>query len=87
MDAWNFDISQAPTGQMETIATGKTDKQGNPIYREVHVSPRIIAAGSKGVVTLSKWLPDEGRWEMFSKDAPPLAWMLWPSHPHGPRSL
>lgn len=57
MKDWNFDIIQAPRGQM------------------------IIAAGSKGHVTVSKWLPREERWQMFSKDTPPLAWMPWPTHP------
>jgi hypothetical protein len=42
---------------------------------------KIIAAGNGAVVTVSKWMEKEGRWNMFTKDVPPLAWVLWPDHP------
>lgn len=42
----------------------------------------IIAAGNKGVVTTSQWQSKEGRWTMFTKDVPPLAWQPWPTHPN-----
>lgn len=76
---WNFDISQAPKGNwVETQKTaGKT-----VVMQMIHVPDPIIAAGNDGVVTLSKWLPKEERWCMFTKDVPPLAWMPWPSHPN-----
>jgi hypothetical protein len=45
------------------------------------VWPKIIAAGNDRVVTLSRWLPKEGRWSMFTKDTPPVAWKPWPKHP------
>lgn len=80
---WNFDISQAPKGKTDYLTTGKTNKDGSPVLRKVHVAPRIIAAGNGLITTVSKWLPDEGRWEMFTKDVPPLAWMPWPTHPSG----
>lgn len=75
---WNFDISQAPKGSMRSVTRiiGK-----NEVTTEEHVPALIIAAGNDDVVTLSKWLPKEGRWSMFTKDVPPLAWMPWPSHP------
>lgn len=76
---WNFDMSAAPKGQarMETRTIGK-----NEVQVEVWDAPQIIAADSGGtVVTLSRWLPKEGRWVMFTKDAPPVAWALWPDHP------
>lgn len=79
---WNFDIDQAPKGKSQIVGTGKTDKEGRPVMKEVHVAPRIIAAGSGDVVTLNKWLPAEERWEMFTKDHPPIAWQPWPDHPH-----
>lgn len=41
----------------------------------------IIAAGNENVVTGSRWMAKEGRWLMFSKAAPPIAWQLWPEHP------
>ncbi|MFC6487330.1 hypothetical protein [Nitratireductor sp. GCM10026969] len=81
MSDWNFDISQAPKGKTEYVTTGKTDKDGRPVLKKVHIAPRIIAAGNGDVVTLSRWLPDESRWEMFTKDAPPLAWQPWPENP------
>jgi len=40
----------------------------------------VIAASICGVVTKSKWLGD--RWNMFTKDVPPVAWQIWPDHPN-----
>ena len=78
MMEWNFDIEQAPKGHYEDI----TKTIGKNVFMTVrHVPIFIIAAGNGGVVTFSKWLPDEGRWNMFTKAVPPLAWMPWPSHP------
>ena len=79
MSAWNFDIEQAPRGHFEPV-TQKIGK--NVVTTEKHVPALIIAAGNDGVVTASRWLPKEGRWNMFTKDAPPLAWQPWPEHPH-----
>ena len=78
MTAWNFDMSQAPRGHTERVKrkVGKTKAEV-----EQHVPAIIIAAGNGGVVTLSRWLPKEGRWNMFTKDVPPLAWQPWPAHP------
>lgn len=53
---------------------------------DIEAAPKdqpIIAAGTKNVVTASRWLPKEGRWNMFTKAVPPLAWQPWPTHPHG----
>jgi hypothetical protein len=77
---WNFDIEQAPRGSMRkrTIRpVGKT-----PFEIEEHQPDLIIAAGNGGVVTVSKWLPKEGRWTMLTKAVPPLAWQPFPTHPH-----
>jgi hypothetical protein len=52
--------------------------------RDIEEAPKdhpIIAAGNKGVITPSRWIEKEGRWVMFSKGVPPLAWMPWPTHP------
>ena len=78
MSDWNFDISQAPRGttRMVVRVIGK-----NTVTSEEHIPDLIIAAGNGGVVTVSKWFPKEGRWNMFTKDTPPLAWMPWPAHP------
>jgi len=82
-NGWNFDISQAPKGHPYQI---ELNRSGKVVTVDSYHYERIIAAGSGGVVTLSKWLPDEGRWEMFSKEVPPLAWMPWPDHPLAERS-
>lgn len=78
MTGWNFDMASAPRGscRVERRRIGK-----NEVDVEVFTAPPIIAAGSGGVVTLSCWLPKEGRWNMFTKDTPPVAWMPWPAHP------
>jgi len=72
--SWNFNIDEAPKGVSREVPRGK----GTIIE---HIPDLIIAAGNDNVVTVSKWLPKEERWEMFTKDVPPLAWQLWPSHP------
>ena len=76
---WNFNIDEAPRGQTRAVTrvVGK-----NEVETLVHDFVRIIAAGNGGVVTTSHWLPDEGRWSMFTKEVPPLAWQPWPTHPH-----
>lgn len=75
---WNFDIGQAPKGHWREVRRNV----GNSVHmsRE-HVPDLIIAAGNGGVVTVSKWIEKEGRWNMFTKDVPPMAWIPWPSHP------
>jgi hypothetical protein len=55
--------------------------------RKAHVKEQIFAAGSCGVVTVSYWIPDQGRWNMFTKAVPPMAWRPYeegvplPRHP------
>lgn len=75
---WNFNLDEAPRGysRFVTRRIGKND-----ITTEEHVPGLIIAAGNDGVVTVSRWLPKEERWNMFTKDVPPMAWMPWPKHP------
>jgi hypothetical protein len=76
--AWNFDMSAAPLGTVREVTRtiGK-----NEVTTTEHVHALIIAAGNGGIVTVSKWLPNEGRWNMFTKAVPPIAWMPWPEHP------
>ena len=78
MTQWNFNMDEAPRGNIRSVTRiiGK-----NEVTTEEHVPDVIIAAGNDGVVTLSRWLPKEGRWNMFSAKVPPLAWMHWPQHP------
>lgn len=76
--SWNFDISTAPRGNVRKVKRiiGK-----NEVEVDVHEPIIIIAAGSGGVVTVSRWLPKEERWNMFTKAVPPIAWMEFPQHP------
>lgn len=76
---WNFNMDEAPRGHTEIRQ--RTVKNGAVAEYEHHVPAQIIAAGNDGVVTISRWLPKEGRWNMFSKDTPPMAWQPWPDHP------
>ena len=78
MTAWNHDMSAAPKGHYEDVV----QNIGKNVAMSVrHVPVPIIAAGNGGIVTLSKWLPAEGRWNMFTKAVPPMAWQPWPDHP------
>lgn len=78
MTGWNFNIDEAPRGSFREVTRtiGK-----NEVTTTEHVPTHIIAAGSGDVVTLSKWIHKEGRWNMFTKDCPPMAWKPWPRHP------
>ena len=81
-DDWNFDMDAAPRGETRKVQSviGK-----NTVYVDVHDAPKIFAADKGGeIVTLTRWLPKEGRWSMFSKDHPPIAWMPFPAHPGVP---
>ena len=77
--AWNFDMDAAPHGRVEQRTRKVKDAD---VPYEHFVRDRIIVAADDGkTVTMSSWLPEEGRWEMFTKDHPPIAWQLWPEHP------
>lgn len=78
MSSWNYDLSQAPKGSYKQVTRMLKDRE---YIQEVHVPELIIAAGNGGVVNVSRWLPEEERWSMYSKSIPPLAWMPWPKHP------
>ena len=79
---WNFNIEEAPRGEWRKAKriVGK-----NEVEVDYYDAPTIIAAGNGGVVTPSRWLPKEERWNMFTKDVPPIAWQPWPAHPGGPK--
>ena len=72
--AWNYNMDQAPKGR--TVIETRRGKDG-PVQVERFVRDIVIA--SRGdCVTMSYWIPKEGRWCMFTKDAPPIAWQPWP---------
>jgi len=81
MSEWNFSMDAAPRGETRMVKriVGK-----NEIEVSEHIPALIIAAGNDMIVTVSKWLPEQGRWNMFSKLKPPKAWQHWPTHPEYP---
>lgn len=78
---WNFNMDEAPKGGWVKRDTGRKDKAGQPIVADEYETVRILAAGSNGLVTISKWLHESARWEMFSEKSPPKAWQTFPIHP------
>lgn len=80
MSEWNFDIEQAPKGHWsERKVAGRGGSERT--IKTFHAT-RLIVASKCGVVTSTRWIPGEERWEMFMKDSPPIAWQFWPDHPH-----
>jgi hypothetical protein len=76
---WNYDMSAAPRGEYRDVHRKVGDRA---ITVSQHFPATIFVAANDGkTVTPSKWLPEQERWNMFTKDAPPIAWMPWPTHP------
>ena len=78
--SWNFNMDEAPRGEEREVRRTVGNRKEESVWTE-HIPVQIIAAGSCGVVTLSRWLPVEERWNMFTKASPPVAWQPWPTHP------
>ena len=73
-------METAPKGGMKTVSR-KIGK--NVVEMQAYDAPTIIAAGPDGVtVCLTRWIENEGRWNMFSKAHPPIAWQPFPKHPN-----
>ena len=72
--SWRFDIENAPKGRTIELPGPKGS------VRKVHKPELVIIACSDGeTVTLSRWLPDENRWNMIGRNETPIAWMEWPA--------
>lgn len=71
---WNFNMDDAPRSHYERRKAGK----GVVSYLVPH---RLLCAGPDGLITISYYIPDEDRWNMFSAKQNPLAWMELPKHP------
>jgi hypothetical protein len=76
---WDFDITQAPRGSY--VVRNKTLGKGRGDTKDF-VADVVILATKCGVVTKSRYLPDEKRWEGLAKGEQPVAWQPWPKHPH-----
>ncbi len=62
---------------IETAPKGKTRKApvGNKGGERIIYDPDyILVPTSSGEITLSCWLPDQQRWNMFSAKHPPTHW-------------
>lgn len=77
MAEWNFDMSKAPRGRFRVVPSGKG--KGT---RRVFEPADIIVAGACGTVTVAHWLDDQKRWNMFTAEVQPIAWMPYA----GPRA-
>lgn len=75
---WRSDLEAAPRGHWVDV---KKMVAGREVWRKVHIPALVIAAGNGGVVTITRWLPHEGRWLFFTAGTPPLAWRPFPAHP------
>jgi len=76
MSGWNLDMTRAPRGRYRIVALSN-GKGTRKIFEPVP----IIAAG-RGVVTVTRWLDDQKRFDMFTAEVPPFAWMPYA----GPRA-
>jgi len=80
MKDWNFDISQAPLSHFKEQK--RTDKKGKSSVSKIFIEKVIITASKCGKVIRSYWLPKEKRWAGYTPEGPPIAWQLYPKHPH-----
>jgi len=76
---WNFNIDDAPRGEYEDIIVTIGKKK---VQKKVFNPVKVITASKCEKVIVTSWLPDEGRWNMYSKKESPIAWQLYPEHPH-----
>jgi len=76
---WNFNMDEAPKS---FIKTETHIQKGKEVERKTLVQVKLFLAGKDDLVTPSYWMPDQGRWNMFTKDCQPIAFMEWPTHPH-----
>lgn len=81
---WNFNMDEAPRGTVEIV----TREVKGKVQQMEKFTPQRILATNGVIVTMSNWIPPKkgppaapGRWNMFSADRPPIAWMEWPEAP------
>lgn len=84
---WDFDISAAPKGGFTEGMVLKGPKGKERLVQTYH-APVLIVATKCGKVTTTKWLHEEGRWQMLAAGEDFIAWQPWPTHPNylGPHS-
>jgi len=72
---WSYKLKDAPRGELVKEMIGKNEA-------EVYKHEKILTASKCGKIIVSCWLPKSKRWEFYSKDSPPIAWMPMPCHPN-----
>lgn len=80
--AWNYDMSEAPKGQF--VGFERKNKDGEVYTVDVYQHVTIWACSGEDHVTITRWLPDHGRWENFATGQTPTAWQPYikPKHPN-----
>ena len=78
MNAWNFDIEEAPRGR---ASTKTVTVKGNEVTQKVFIPSPVILATKCGKVMASEWLPQAERWHGLATGEQPVAWQPWPTHP------
>lgn len=77
---WNYNMDECPKSYIEPKTI--TDKNGVSRTVDNVIDMKVILASADcDTVTVSRWLPKEQRWNMFSKGQTPKAWMHYPAHP------
>ena len=79
--SWNFNIEQAPQGEVEVVPVVQKDRTLN---KRVFKPVKCWTASRCKKVFISWILPD-GRWNGYTKDSLPLAWKILeqPDFPEG----
>lgn len=72
---WNFDMSEAPRGQMKTVNGPK----GNKVER--FEKQGVIVMNGNGFVAKSYWIPESKRWNLFGATTQPIAFIPMPNAP------
>lgn len=71
---WSSDISKAPHGRYDVVA--RNIRGGGTADHRVFRPAYVWLASRCGKVTMSSYLPDQKRWEMFSRGEQPVAWCV-----------
>ena len=66
-------LTETAHERLATLATQRAESA------RALIAARQVVAVSSGV---ARWLESEGRWNMFSKAHPPIAWQPFPTHPN-----
>lgn len=77
MTNWNFNMEEAPKGYFKDT---EIKIKGEVKIVKKYIKENVIVAGEKNTVTVSNWIPSDERWNMFTKDCPPVAWIPFPKH-------